>query len=251
MSKSFYIGCAGWNLRKEYADHFPTEGTHLERYSGRLDCVEINSSFYRSHRASTYQRWSESTPEDFRFAVKLPKAITHINRLIGSDALIEKFATEIDGLGPKLGVILVQLPPSLAFDHAIADSVFRSFVTRLKAALVCEPRHPTWFTSEADSLLTKYRIGRVAADPSVLPLAAIPGGCRNDVYFRWHGSPRMYYSEYDAVALRKLASQLENPARATERIWCVFDNTASGAALNNAVALSELLERKALTGAGH
>ena len=251
MNKSFYVGCAGWNLPKEHADRFPAQGTHLERYSSRLGCVEINSSFYRSHRASTYQRWAESTPADFRFAVKLPKAITHINRLIESDALIEQFATEIDGLGSKLGIVLIQLPPSLAFDHSIADSVCTSLVTRLKTALVCEPRHPTWFTSDADSLLMKYQIGRVAADPSILPVAATPGGCEHYVYFRWHGSPRMYYSEYDAVALRELASQLENAARAAKRIWCIFDNTASGAASNNALALSELLERQSLTGARH
>ena len=78
------IGCAGWNLPKAHADAFPPEGSHLERYAGVFDSVEINSSFYRSHRAQTYARWAASVPPTFRFAVKLPCTITHAHRLGGT-----------------------------------------------------------------------------------------------------------------------------------------------------------------------
>src|SRR5690349_9096104 len=119
-----FIGCAGWSLRKESADEFSASGTHLQRYAMRLNAVEINSSFYRPHRVSTYQRWAASTPSDFRFSVKLPKQITHVRRLDSVDAELRQFHNETDGLGEKRGPILIQLPPSLAFDLRIAELFF-------------------------------------------------------------------------------------------------------------------------------
>jgi uncharacterized protein YecE (DUF72 family) len=113
MAGTIHIGCAGWSLPKEHLTLFPLTGSHLERYAARFNCVEINSSFYRSHRVATYQRWAAATPPNFRFAVKLPKQITHIKRLSGADEAITGFATEVAGLGMKLGPVLVQLPPNL------------------------------------------------------------------------------------------------------------------------------------------
>src|ERR1700761_7871846 len=110
---ALFVGCAGWNLRKELVESFPLDGTHLQRYAARLNCVEINSSFYRSHRKTTYERWAASTPADFRFSVKLPKHITHVCRLVDVERHIRQFVDETSGLGSKLGPILVQLPPSL------------------------------------------------------------------------------------------------------------------------------------------
>ena len=71
------IGTAGWTVPKAVAHAFPGEGGHLARYAGRLDAVEINSSFYRPHRPATYARWAECVPKDFRFAVKVPRLVTH------------------------------------------------------------------------------------------------------------------------------------------------------------------------------
>jgi uncharacterized protein YecE (DUF72 family) len=201
MAASLYIGYAGWNVRKEHAHLFAGEGTHLERYASRFGCVEINSSFYRSHRLTTYQRWAASTPRGFRFAVKFPKQVTHESRLGDSEGQIEQFAAEVTGLGDKLGVVLVQLPPSLEFQCSIADAFFQHLRRRLRCPVACEPRHASWFTVAAETLLTKRRIARVAADPSIVPLAALPGGHRECVYFRWHGSPRMYFSSYDGAWL--------------------------------------------------
>src|SRR5262245_14948488 len=114
---SIIVGCAGWNLRKEFAKNFPASGTHLERYATRFDGVEINSSFYRPHRTSSYRRWADATPPHFRFSVKIPKQITHVCRLINVDTYMDRFCEEVVGLGEKLGVLLAQLPPSLQFDH--------------------------------------------------------------------------------------------------------------------------------------
>src|SRR4051794_31096467 len=111
------IGCAGWSLPRAVLERFPREGSHLQRYAARLNCTEINSSFYRPHQRSTYARWCESVPEDFRFAVKLPRAITHDARLRGVAKQLDTFLGQASGLGDKLGCLLVQLPPSLAFDR--------------------------------------------------------------------------------------------------------------------------------------
>src|SRR5688572_21344785 len=107
------VGTAGWGISSRYAALFPGTGTHLRRYSLVLNCAEINSSFYRPHMRKTYERWAASTPRSFRFSVKVPKAITHDQRLRDPDPILDRFADEIAGLGDKLGVALVQLPPSL------------------------------------------------------------------------------------------------------------------------------------------
>jgi len=213
-------------------------GTHLQRYSRRLCCVEINSSFYRPHAAKTYARWRDSTPPDFRFAVKMPRTITHEQKLQNVRQTLVAFLGETDGLADKRGPILVQLPPSFSFDV----SVVRAFLDLLRkdyaGLVVCEPRHPTWFSAEVNSLLQEYRISRVAADPSRVPEAAEPAGWLGLAYFRLHGSPRMYWSRYDESYIRTLAGSARGITSA-EEVWCVFDNTASGAAIENAWQLRE------------
>jgi uncharacterized protein YecE (DUF72 family) len=236
----FFIGCAGWNLRKDLVDAFPFEGTHLQRYAARLNCVEINSSFYRPHRKKTYARWAESTPADFRFSVKIPKQITHVSRLVDVDREIQQFVDETSALGSKLGPMLVQLPPSLQFDGSIIEPFFKALREQVRTPIVCEPRHLSWFAPEAEGLMTEYSIGRVAADPSIVPVAAAPGACMQTCYFRWHGSPRMYYSPYDELALGQLAKLVSTTASEAQDVWCIFDNTALGAAPRNAIALFDM-----------
>jgi uncharacterized protein YecE (DUF72 family) len=239
---NLFIGLAGWSLRKDFLEAFPATGTHLQRYAGRFNCVEINSSFYRPHRLSTYQRWADSTPGHFRFSVKLPKQITHVCRLAEVEGEIDRFLRETSGLGEKLGAILVQLPPSLAFEASLTEQFFQSLRTRIKIPIACEPRHATWFETEAESLLAEFAIDRVAADPSIVPFAAEPGGIRRHLYFRWHGSPQMYYSAYDQRTLRRLANQLVMCSTSCRTAWCIFDNTAMGAAIENALSLCELFK---------
>ena len=155
---------------------------------------------------------------------------------------IEQFASEVAGLGEKLGTVLVQLPPSLKFDFEVADEFFRELRVHLASPVACEPRHATWFTDTAETLLQQHRIARVAADPMIVPATAIPGGHQKCVYFRWHGSPRMYYSAYDETALFKLADQVVAASAAAKSVWCIFDNTAAGAAVVNAVTLKEQIQ---------
>src|SRR3954465_2298680 len=110
-----YVGCAGWNIPSDQKDKFSLSGTQLERYAGLFPAVEINSSFYRPHRRSTYAKWKNAVPAEFRFTVKAPKAVTHAQLLRTSDGMAE-FFDQVSGLDEKLGAVLFQLPPKLEFE---------------------------------------------------------------------------------------------------------------------------------------
>lgn len=238
--RKVFIGTAGWSVPSQYAAQFCTGGTHLERYATRLNGVEINSSFYRPHRRQTYARWARCVPEHFRFAVKIPKEITHERRLVDCADLLDRFAFAVSGLGPTLGVVLVQLPPSLAFGAACANRFFEALRMRIDGGIgvCCEPRHASWFTETANTLLEAHEIARVAADPPRSQGAAQPAGWRGLAYYRLHGSPRMYYSNYDADALERSRRDLAVSGVTAAATWCIFDNTAAFAALGNALALT-------------
>ncbi|MBT2337831.1 MULTISPECIES: DUF72 domain-containing protein [Pseudomonas] len=235
-----YLGCAGWSLPREQWPAFPVEGTHLQRYAARFSGVEINSSFYRPHRPATYAKWADSVDRDFRFSVKVPKQITHERRLLDCAGLVDEFLGQCSQLGEKLGCLLIQLPPSLAFDEATAGAFFTALRDRYQGLVVLEPRHPSWLTPQALTLLQAECIGRVAADPSPLPGGDQPAGWPGIRYYRLHGSPRIYYSSYEEAWLERLARQLKaDPDTPT---WCIFDNTASGAATADALRLMALLD---------
>ncbi|MDO9490460.1 MAG: DUF72 domain-containing protein [Sphingomonadaceae bacterium] len=236
------IGTAGWSVHSRYADTVPPGGTHLERQARVLDCAEINSSFYRPHQPSTYTRWAASTPPGFRFAAKLPKTATHGARLVDTDAIVEAFLAEAGGLDDRLGVLLVQLPPKLAFDAAVAERFFAMLRQRHSGGIACEPRHPSWFEPDAEALLIKHRIGRVVADPLVgSPAAASPGGWPGLAYYRLHGTPRVYFSDYPPETLTAWAAKLRASAAAGAEVWCIFDNTAGSHAVGNVIEMKALV----------
>jgi uncharacterized protein YecE (DUF72 family) len=238
MPHDIRIGTAGWSFPRT-VEGFPAEGSGLERYAAVFNAVEINSSFYRPHQRKTYERWAASTPADFRFAVKVPRTITHERRLVDVAEPMARFLDECGGLGGKLGPLLIQLPPSLKFDGGIVERFLTVWRKATTAATVLEPRHATWFDAPADTLLKAFEIARVAADPAVVPAAAEPGGWDRLVYRRLHGSPVMYATSYDDGRLEPLAEQAASEIEATES-WCVFDNTQFGAATTDALKLMAL-----------
>lgn len=231
------IGCAGWSIPGAEAARFPGAGTHLERYAAILPAVEINSSFYRPHRPATYARWRDSVPEDFRFSVKMPKEISHLRKLAGCEEPLERFLAECGELRQKLGCLLLQLPPGLAFDPVVAAAFLRLLRTGCGADVVCEPRHASWFGAEAAALLEEHGIAYVDADPPVRPLPTPQARPARLAYLRLHGSPRIYYSPYADGFITALGARVRQLQGAGMRVWCVFDNTAAGAAVPNALSL--------------
>lgn len=232
------IGFAGWTVPKQSAAPFAVDGSHLERFAGVFGCVEINSSFYRPHRPATYARWAASTPPAFRFAVKVPRAITHEGKLQALD-LLDRFAGEASALGDKLGCVLTQLPPKLAFDGAVAERYFTALRQRFACLLACEARHPSWFDEAATALLQAHGITRVIADPAAGQSGPhVPTS--NSIYVRLHGSPRIYYGTYDDGYLRQVGAAIAAHVAAGRQVWCIFDNTLSPTFIDQALLVQAI-----------
>ncbi len=233
------IGCAGWTVPKRSAAHFPVDGSHLERFAAAFGAVEINSSFYRPHRAATYARWAASTPAAFRFSVKVPRTVTHEGRLADPAELLDRFAAEAGALGEKLGCVLTQLPPKLAFDAPVVDAYFTELRRRFACMLACEARHPSWFAADATALLTSHGITRVIADPAAgQPGPHVPTSAA--IYVRLHGSPRVYYAAYVDDYLRTVGKAIAGHVAAGHQVWCIFDNTLSPTFVEQALLVQSL-----------
>jgi uncharacterized protein YecE (DUF72 family) len=248
--KQIRVGIAGWNNPPAHRSKRRAAQSHLNYYAQHFNCIEINSSFYRPHQKQTYERWRDSTPARFRFSVKMPRSITHDCALRGARLEVSRFFEEIEGLQPKLAVILIQLPPSLEFVARTVRTFFQSIPRLPGTFLVCEPRHISWFSKSADAVLLRATVSRAAVDPACGDVAKRPGGDRQFSYFRWHGSPKMYYSSYDAGHLASLAATMRECE--SNEAWCIFDNTARYAAWDNAGTLKRIVADKryanALTG---
>lgn len=233
------VGTAGWSIPRLSAERFPGDGAHLERYARVLNCAEINSSFHRPHAVKVYEKWAALTPPEFRFAVKMPRTVTHDAKLRRTRALVSRFIGEASGLGSKLAVILVQLPPSLEFSGRTGHAFFKLLREFWPGHIVFEPRHESWFGEKPDHLLMVHEIARVATDPSRIKAAKVPGGWRGITYYRLHGSPRKYWSRYPAARIAKWSAELLAASSGSEA-WCIFDNTASGAAIENALEVATM-----------
>jgi uncharacterized protein YecE (DUF72 family) len=240
---NIYIGCAGWSISSIYANDpaIPHTGSHLQRYACAFSAVEINSSFYRPHRPQTYARWRESTPSSFRFSVKVPKAITHEKKFIDIDDILDRFVGEVSQLEEKLGCLLLQLPPKLKFDQSLANNFFKVLRAKTKVKVACEPRHPSWFSADVNELFITHRIARVIADPAITGVEHIPPPESDMVYLRLHGSPDMYRSPYSEIYLNELGIWIGKQLDVCKQVWCIFDNTAEGAAVGNALYLKRLM----------
>jgi uncharacterized protein YecE (DUF72 family) len=228
------IGIAGWAVPAAYRVISSPPRTHLEQYAQYFNAVEINSSFYRPHRLETYQRWRGSVPPGFRFAVKIPRSITHDARLAGCADELAGFLQNVSGLDEKLAVLLVQLPPGFAFQRAPARQFLQLLKDGCAAKIVWEARNPTWFSHAVDDLFARFDIARVRAHPVPALCADPEPGNADFTYLRLHGAPRMYYSSYSQEFLDGLRSRI---AVGSARTWCIFDNTADGAAWPNALSI--------------
>ena len=240
------IGVAGWgNPPAKRAERDPGQ-THLSFYAAHFSSVEINSSFYRPHQGATYARWRDETPRHFRFSVKMPRSITHESHLKRCATQVARFYEEICRLQPKLGAVLVQLPPTLEYDARTVRSFFKNLPPLGDTQVVCEPRHVTWFTRSAHNSLRALGVSRVAADPARYPTAHTPGGAHRFAYFRWHGTPHVYFSKYSDAKIAEFADTVLS-CQANDA-WCVFDNTARHAAWDDALQLMALVQRQAAKG---
>lgn len=228
-----YVGTAAWSIPKIAAEHFPIVGSHLERYSLRLNAVEINSSFYKDHKAKSYKKWADSTPDNFRFSVKLNRRFTHECNLEIEEVDLMNNLKDISELGEKWGVLLIQFPKSQDFHFDHMKFFYRTIRKVFKGSVALEARNLSWMSAESVSLMKQYKISKVIADPE-----QCPGEVEGEIkYYRLHGSPEIYKSNYEDDDLNKLYEEMNH---ATTDVWCIFDNTTFGHATNNAVTIKDM-----------
>ena len=237
------MGIAGWALPLELRVR-EVGSPALARYGELFNAVEINSTHYKFHQPKTFAKWCTLVPLDFRFAVKMHRSISHVQRLTRVDEAVH-FLNTLEAFGEKLGVVLLQLPPSLAFTPVVEDFL-RDLRSEYGAALAIEPRHPTWAQGEVEQLLKQLHIARVAADPPLITDRVMAAGDRAVSYYRLHGNPQMYRSVYSDERLEQLASTIISEGQEGGGTFVFFDNTMSGAAHANAFQLRELLDDKRL-----
>ena len=235
-----FVGTAGWAIQKAMRDEFFATGAvkpnHLKAYSERFTGIEINSSFYKDHQPATYAKWASATPEGFRFSIKLAKRFTHIQKLEVESSDLKKMIEGTQELGEKFGVFLIQLPPKLVFDSEVAETFFSTFRELFDGDIAVEARNQTWAGREATQILEEYSVARVIADPNRIGEAP-PIRSAKLCYFRLHGSPKIYYSEYTKKQLEFWRAEFKKEMKAKQSGWCIFDNTALGAATANALEM--------------
>lgn len=238
----FRIGTAAWAVPKALSDSFGGEGSHLERYSQVLNAVEINTSFYRDHKADTYEKWAKATPDHFRFAVKLSKVFTHEDQLVVDPIQLKTVVEGMMRLGHKLAVILIQLPPKLAFHEVNVRRFFEQLRSIYQGPIALEPRHKTWVSPEALSVFEDFELGKVIADPEPCPSPLEFQRASEEIcYLRWHGSPVIYESRYEADSMEELKNRAIELSRHFKEVWIIFDNTTFAWATVNAIEMKSLL----------
>jgi uncharacterized protein YecE (DUF72 family) len=264
------VGLSGWRYREWRGRFYPqglAQRRELEYVASHFDTVEINGSFYSLQRPASYQHWAASVPEDFVFAVKGGRYITHLRRLTAVEtALANFFASGLLALGPKLGPVLWQLPPRMTFDAERLEAFLRQLprttieAARLAAGHDARFEGRTWTDTDADrpvrhalevrdetfrngaflALLERYGVALVVADtagrwPLMFDVTA------DLVYVRLHGDVELYTSGYSEEALDAWASRVRDWAGSGRDVYVYFDNDVDAHAPFDAAGLARRL----------
>ena len=234
----FHIGTSGWQYNHWKGAFYPDElksKDWLRFYAQHLNTLELNVTFYRQVRQSTFQKWYDTVPAHFVFSVKMSRFITHTKRLKVERESVARFLDDVGVLKEKLGVILIQLPPSLKYDPRLVTYFFGLLHSAFKYTI--EARNETFINDEFFSLLHERDIawciaesaGRYPYDEAVTA---------SFVYLRLHGRTELYASNYSDEELQELAAKIRSWARET---YVYFDNDFSGYAVRNAITLASML----------
>jgi uncharacterized protein YecE (DUF72 family) len=240
------VGCSGWNYASWRGRFYPRDlpaARWLEFYTTRFDTVEVNNSFYRLPERSTFLGWRAQVPPAFLFAVKASRFLTHMKRLLDPEEPIARLFSRLTGLGPRLGPVLYQLPPTLTIDLPRLDYFLRALprISRRTQRHVIEFRHPSWYVDETFALLTRRRVamclhdktGSAICEPIVGPF----------VYVRFHGTSGHYHGSYSWQQLDRWAHVLAERAREDRQVFAYFNNDPEAVATKNALTLRERIER--------
>lgn len=240
-----WIGTSGFTY-KHWRDVFYPEGVPqkrwLEYYAGRFGTVELNNTFYAMPREKTCASWAARTPEDFLFAVKLTRIITHRWRLMHSEELLARFLEAARALGSKLGPVLVQLPPRWQADPARLAAFFDMAPKERRWCV--EFRDPSWLRDDVYRVLRDHNAALVIHD-------LIPDHPRvvtaDWVYLRYHGAGAKYAGSYGREELSGAAKMIRGFLEKRLEVFAYFNNDAEGKAVRNAAALEAMITKTTRT----
>ncbi len=241
MAEQLRIGTSGWIYKHWKGLFYPgdlAQKSWLEFYARHFDTVEINATFYRLPKPSTFESWYNRTPEGFLWAVKASKFITHTKRLKGCEEPIQRFYNSVEPLREKLGPLLFQLPPSLTFD----ESLFKEFCSLLKTSFThaLEVRHKSWIQERAFQIMSDYNIAFCISDTAGrYPFHEIITA--DFIYIRLHGSQKLYASLYTKDEIKQWAEKIIKWDKPT---FVYFDNDFEGYAIQNARELKDFFLTK-------
>lgn len=237
LNQAIYIGTSGWQYGHWRGIFYPTDLKYsdwLLYYCKHFSTLEINVTFYRDVRPSTFQKWYSQTPENFLFSIKLSRQITHFKKLRINRDLIDSFLNKVNFFKEKLGIILIQLPPSLKFE----ENLIKDFISLLDKSYkyTIEPRNISFLNDKFYNILKENNIALCVADsagryPYFEEITA------DFIYIRLHGSQRLYASDYTDEELIKWAQKIKAWNKTT---FVYFDNDFMGYAVKNALKLKEI-----------
>jgi uncharacterized protein YecE (DUF72 family) len=231
------VGTCGWiydHWKKPLYEGVP-QHSWLVRYAEQYPTVEIDSAFYRLPGRRTFEHWREQTPDDFVFAVKMSRYLTHVKRLHDPAEPVRRFLDRAEGLGDKLGPVLLQLPPTLHLDVDVLSDALAEFPR--ETAVAVEFRHTSWFVDEARELLEKFGVALAVVDGGV----PSPRWRTTDWgYVRFHGGQASPPSCYGDQALHSAFDELSELYRADDPVYVYFNNDSNGCAIGNANTFTEL-----------
>jgi uncharacterized protein YecE (DUF72 family) len=241
MLMKYYVGCSGWHYEHWRGLYYPRELTKpewLQFYARQFTTVELNNSFYKLPSEKAFTAWRESTPNNFIFAVKVSRFITHIKRLRNLDSAVENFLSRADFLGEKLGPLLYQLPPNMKRN----DELLQNFLSSLppKYQHVIEFRHESWIDDAVFDILRRYNVGLCVFD---MPGFSCPLVATSDfAYVRFHGSEGLYSSCYSDEELSQWAQRIARLRQKVKASYIYFNNDAEAFAVENAITLRNFLQ---------
>ncbi|MDP4202249.1 MAG: DUF72 domain-containing protein [Bacteroidota bacterium] len=239
-----FVGTSGWSYQHWCGCFYPSEiqpFQYLEYYITQFDCVELNASFYHLPFKATVAGWMRRTPESFRFCSKMSRFITHQKRLVNCDEALENYFQVFDCLKPKLGPVLVQLPPNFHYDKELFIH-FADLLTNRHPdyRFAVEIRDGSWLNDDLFDLLNSYSIGFVISDAGgKFPFAEIVTS--DFVYIRFHGREQLYASDYTMQDLVFYAEKIRSWLNEGKDVWAFFNNDYGGFAPKNALNIRELV----------
>lgn len=241
MDTEYWIGTSGWTYDHWKGDFYPSELPRtkwFEYYARQFNSVEINATFYRWFKDSTFDKWREQVGEGFKYTLKVPRQITHVKMLINAEEDIRAFTRSAGLLGERLGAILLQLPPGMPYDLARLRRALLTFGE--PARLAVEFRNRRWLTPETESLLVELGAAWCDLDTEREPLTGKLTSTMG--YIRLHGPGPMYASDYSEGQLEHIAHTARTMSeRGARQVYIYFNNDLGGFAPRNAGRISQIL----------